>query len=92
MEWWDVYIDIFVVPKTLQEVNARKEIPGTRDQEIGTISKDPTSPLDFKDLGLWLTKPHERTFTVIRIMADKVEINFYYKISFNKYMYKSNFT
>ena len=61
MEGWDVYIHIFVVTKTLQEVNALKEIPGRRDQGIGTLSKDPTSPLDFKDLGLWLTKPHKRT-------------------------------
>ena len=56
------YIDIFVVTKTLQEVNALKEIPGRRDQGIGTLSKDPTSALDFKDLGLWLTKPHKRTW------------------------------
>ena len=62
MEGWDVYIDIFVVTKTLQEVNALKEIPGRRDQGIGTLSKDPTSALDFKDLGLWLTKPHKRTW------------------------------
>ena len=62
MEGWDVYIDIFVVTKTLQEVNALKEIPGTRDQGIArTLSKDPTSALGFKDLGLWLTKPHKRT-------------------------------
>ena len=51
MEGWDVYIDIFVVTKTLQEVNALKEIPGRRDQAIGTLSKDSTSALDFKDLG-----------------------------------------
>ena len=51
MEGWDVYIDIFVVTKTLQEVKALKEIPGRRDQGIGTLSKDPTSALDFKDLG-----------------------------------------
>ena len=31
MEGWDVYIDILVVTKTLQEVNALKEIPGRRD-------------------------------------------------------------
>ena len=31
-------------------------------------------------------------FTVIRIIANIVEMNFYYKISFNKYMYNSNFT
>ena len=62
MEGWDVYIDIFVVTKTLQEVNALKEIPGRRDQGIGTLSKDPTSALAFKDLGLWLTKPHKRTW------------------------------
>ena len=62
MEGWDVYIDIFVVTKTLQEVNAFKEIPGRRDQGIRTLSKDPTSALDFKDLGLWLTKPHKRTW------------------------------
>ena len=46
VEKWDVYIDIFVVTKTLQEVNALKEIPGRRDQGIGTLSKDPTSALD----------------------------------------------
>ena len=51
MERWDVYIDIFVVTKTLQEANALKEIPGRRDKGIGTLSKDPTSALDFKDLG-----------------------------------------
>ena len=51
MEEWDVYLDIFVVTKTLQEVNAPKEIPGRRDQGIGTLSKDdPISALDFKDL------------------------------------------
>ena len=62
MEGWDVYIDIFVVTKILEEVNALKEIPGRRDQGIArTLSKDPTSALDFKDLGLWLTKPHKRT-------------------------------
>ena len=60
MEGWDVYIDIFVVTKTLQEVNSLKEIPGRRDQGIGTLSKGPSSALDFKDLGLWLTK-HKRT-------------------------------
>ena len=31
MEEWDVYVDIFVVTKTLQEVNALKEIPGTKE-------------------------------------------------------------
>ena len=51
MEGWDVYIDIFVITKTLQEVNALKEIPGRRDQGIGTLSKDPVSALDLKDLG-----------------------------------------
>ena len=51
MQGWDVYIDIFVITKTLQEVNALKEIPGRRDQGIGTLSKDPTSALDLKDLG-----------------------------------------
>ena len=61
MEGWDVYIDIFLVTKTLQEVNALKEIPGRRDQGIGTLSKDPTSAFDFKNLGLWLNKPHKRT-------------------------------
>ena len=61
MEEWDVYIDIFVVTKTLQEVNALKEIPGRRDKGIGTLSKHPSSALDFKDLGLWLTK-HKRTW------------------------------
>ena len=39
MEGWNVYIDIFVVTKTLHEGNARKEIPGRRDQGIGTLSK-----------------------------------------------------
>ena len=62
MEGWDVYIDIFVVTKTLQEVNALKETPGRRDQGIETLSKDPSSALDFKDLGLWLIKPHNRTW------------------------------
>ena len=55
-------VDIFVVTKNFQEVNALKEIPGRRDQGIGTLSKDPTSALDFKDLGLWLTKPHMITW------------------------------
>ena len=32
MEEWDVYLEIFVVIKTLQEVNALKEILGRRDQ------------------------------------------------------------
>ena len=62
MEGWDVYRDIFVLTKTLQEVNVLKEIPGKRAQGIGTLSKDPTSALDFKDLGLWPTKPHNRTW------------------------------
>ena len=31
VEGWDVYIDIFVVTKILEEVNALKEIPGRRD-------------------------------------------------------------
>ena len=62
MEVWDVYIDIFVVTKTLQEVNDLNEIPGRRDQGIGTLSKDLTLALDFKDLGLWLIKPHKRTW------------------------------
>ena len=31
-------------------------------------------------------------FAVIRIMADKEEMKFYYKISFYKYMYKNNVT
>ena len=52
MEEWDVYIDIFVVTKTLQKVNALKEIAGRRDQGIGTLSKDSTSALVFKDMGL----------------------------------------
>ena len=86
MEGWDVYIDIFVVTKILEEVNALKEIPGRRDQGIGTLSKDPTSALDFR---VWLTG---LIFTVIRIMASIVQMNFHYKISFNKYMYKINFT
>ena len=53
--------DIFVVIKTLQEVNALKEIPGRRHQGIGTLPKDPISALDFKDLSLWLTK-HKKTW------------------------------
>ena len=35
VEEWDVYVDIFVLTKTLQEVNAVKEIPGRRDRGIG---------------------------------------------------------
>ena len=31
MEEWDVYLQIFVVTKTLQEVNALKEILGRRN-------------------------------------------------------------
>ena len=46
MEECDVYLDIFVVTKTLQEVNALKEIPGRRDQGIETLPKDPISALD----------------------------------------------
>ena len=53
MEGWDVYIDIFVVTKTLQEVNALKKRPRN--------SPDTFKRSNFKDLGLWLTKPHERT-------------------------------
>ena len=53
--------DIFVVIKTLQEVNALKEIPGRRHQGIGTLPKDPISALDFKDLSCWLTK-HKKTW------------------------------
>ena len=56
MEEWDVYIDIFVVTKTLQEVNTLKEIPGRRDRGIGTLPKDPISSLDFKVLSVWITK------------------------------------
>ena len=56
MEEWDVYLQIFVVTKTLQEVNALREILGRRGQGIGTLPKDPISALDFKDLSLWLTK------------------------------------
>ena len=50
MEEWDVYLEIFVVTKTLQEVNALKEVLGRRDQGIGTLPKDPISTVDFKDL------------------------------------------
>ena len=50
MQGWDVYIDIFVVTKTLQEANALKEIPGRRDKGMGKVSKDRTLALDFKDL------------------------------------------
>ena len=46
MEECDVYLDIFVVTKTLQEVNALKETPGRRDQGIETLPKDPMSALD----------------------------------------------
>ena len=63
-------------------MNALKEIPGRRDQGIGTLSKDPTSALDFKDLGLTglLNRIREPglIFIVIRIMANIVEMNFYY--------------
>ena len=52
VEEWGVYVDIFVVSKTLQEENALKEIPGRRDREIGTLPKYPTSALDFKDLSV----------------------------------------
>ena len=51
----------FVVTKTLQEVNALKEIPGRRDRGIGTLPKDPISALDFKDRSVWLTK-HKKTW------------------------------
>ena len=61
MEEWDVYLEIFVVTKTLQEVNALKEVLGRRDQGIGTLPNDPISALDFKDLSLWLTK-HKKTW------------------------------
>ena len=96
VEEWDFYLEIFVVTKTLQEVNALKEILGRRDQGIGTLSKDPISALDFKDLSLQLTK-HKKTWVNLHcdqnyVMADIVEMNFYYKISFYKYMYKNNFT
>ena len=50
MKEWDVYVDIFEVTKTLQEVNGLKEIPGRRDRGIGKLLKDPISALDFKDL------------------------------------------
>ena len=56
MKEWDVYVDIFVVTKTLQEVNDLKEIPGRRDRGIGKLPKDPISALDFKDLSVWHTK------------------------------------
>ena len=39
MKEWDVYVDIFVVTKNLQEVNGRKEIPGRRDRGIGNFPK-----------------------------------------------------
>ena len=55
MEECDVYLDIFVVTKTLQEVNALKEIPGRRDQGIETLPKGPISALDFKNLSLCVT-------------------------------------
>ena len=94
MEGWDVYIDIFVVTKTLQEVNAPKEIPGRRDQGMGHFPKI--------HLQLWISRTWVSgllnirepglIFTVIKIMANIVEMNFYYKISFYKYMYKSIFT
>ena len=60
VEEWDVHVDIFVVTKTLQEVNALKEIPGRRNGGIGTLPKDPILALDFKDLSVWLTK-HKKT-------------------------------
>ena len=66
MEEWDVYLEIFVVTKTLQEVNALKEVLGRRDQGIGTLPKDPISTLAFKDLSLWLTK-HRKTLSLIHI-------------------------
>lgn len=53
--------DIFVVIKTLQDVNALKEIPGRTHQGIGTLPKHPISALDFKDLSLWLTK-HKKSW------------------------------
>ena len=56
MKEWDVYVDIFVVTKTLQEVNGLKEIPGRRDRGIGKLPKDPISALDFKDLSVWHIK------------------------------------
>ena len=91
MEGWDVYIDIFVITKTLQEVNALKEIPGRRDQGVArTLSIDPISRIWVSGLLNRIREPR-LIFTVIRIMANTVEMNFYYKISFNKYMYKSNF-
>ena len=64
MEEWDVYLQIFVVTKTLQEVNALREILGRSGQGIGTLPKDPISALDFKDLSLWLTK-HKKTWVNI---------------------------
>ena len=64
MEEWDVYVDIFVVTKTLQEVNVLKEIPGRTDQGIGTLPKDPISALDFKDLSVWPTKDKKTWVTV----------------------------
>ena len=39
MEEWDVYVDIFVVSKNLQEVNGLKNIPGRRDQGLGTSQR-----------------------------------------------------
>lgn len=53
--------DIFLVIKTLQQVNALMEIPGRTHQGVGTIPKDPISSLDFNDLSLWITK-HKKTW------------------------------
>ena len=64
MEEWDVYVDIFVVTKTLQEVNVLKEIPGRTDRGVGTLPKDPISALDFKDLSVWPTKDKKTWVTV----------------------------
>ena len=44
------YEDIFLVIKTLQQVNALMEIQGRIHQGVGTIPKDPISSLDFKEL------------------------------------------
>ena len=95
MEEWDVYLDIFVVTKTSQEVDALKEIPGRRDQGIRTLFPK----IQFQLLisrtrvsGLLNIRKPGLIFTVIRIMADIVEMDFYYKISFYKCMYKSIFT
>ena len=92
MEGWDVYIDIFVITKTLEEVNALKEIPGRRDQGIPKIQLQLLIPRTWVSGLLNRIREPGLIFTVIRIMANIVEMNFHYKISSSKYMDKSNFT